>query len=84
MLKKLVKLLVYQKNQKIFRHKDILPNLIMEQFYRTYPAYIFISPLSPTRERNTLYDNLRCCYIPTVIFNRIYSSFNTVPLEVFK
>ena len=66
MLKKLVKLLIYQKNQKILGTKCFAKS-DHGTFYRTYPAYISFSPLSPIREKNTLYDYLRFYHIPTVI-----------------
>ena len=50
MLKKLVKLLIYQKNQKILGTKCFAKS-DHGTFYRTYPAYISFSPLSPIREK---------------------------------
>ena len=65
MLKKLVKLLIYQKTKKILGTKYFAKS-DRGKFYRTYPAYISFSPLSPIREK-TLYDYLRFYHIPTVI-----------------
>ena len=66
MLKKLVKLLVCQKTKK-FSGTKYFAKSDRGKFYRTYPAYISFSPLSPIREKNTLYDYLRFYHIPTVI-----------------
>ena len=67
MLKKLVKLLIYQKTKKIFfLGTKYFAKSDRGKFYRTYPAYISFSPLSPIREE-ALYDYLRFYRIPTVI-----------------
>ena len=47
MLKKLVKLVVYQKTKKIHKAQRYFAIADHGTFYRTCPAYIFILPLSP-------------------------------------
>ena len=51
MLKKTGKLLLCQKNQENFQASNIVAKSDRGKFYRTYPAYISFSPLSPIREK---------------------------------
>ena len=59
MLKKTGELLLCQKNQKIFRQIiSFVARSDPGKFYRTYTAYIYFSPLCPSREKNS-FDYLR-------------------------
>ena len=55
MLKKLVKLLVYQKNQKNFQAQNMFAKSDRGQNFLGHTAFISFSPLSPIREKNSFW-----------------------------